>query len=194
MPDRTLDPDQAGSVHRYILAHFSRTGQPPSGEEIGNGLGLDSDAVKAALGVIEARDGIHRDPATGEILAAYPFSAVPTDHVIRFDEGQSVFAMCAIDALGIPVMLDTDAIVESRCAHCRTPIRVEVQHNALMYYSPHESQVWYTSKPDGCCAAALAQCPTISFFCSSEHLAAWRGENPEAQGTVHDLASLRAGA
>ncbi len=50
-----------------------------AGEEIGNGLGLDSNAVKAALDVIEASDGIHRDHATGEILAACPFSAVPTD-------------------------------------------------------------------------------------------------------------------
>jgi len=42
-----------------------------------------------------------------EITVAYPFSGRTTDHVVRFEGcGHEVYAMCAIDALGIAPMFD----------------------------------------------------------------------------------------
>src|SRR2546429_451183 len=41
----------------------------------------------------------------GRLVAAYPFSPTPTDHVVQAG-GVRVYAMCAIDALGIPAMLE----------------------------------------------------------------------------------------
>ena len=46
--------------------------------------------------------------ADGDVTAAYPFSARPTRHRLRLVDGRSYWAMCAIDALGIPYMLDSD--------------------------------------------------------------------------------------
>ncbi|XDO64454.1 organomercurial lyase [Streptomyces sp. RLB1-33] len=45
--------------------------------------------------------------------AAYPFSATPTAHRVHIAHGTEVWAMCAIDALGIPDMLGTDALITS---------------------------------------------------------------------------------
>ena len=58
-----------------------------------------------ALRRLAREDLVHHDPATGAILVAYPFSGRSTAHQVRFD-GREVYAMCAIDALGIAPMLD----------------------------------------------------------------------------------------
>ena len=42
------------------------------------------------------------------LVAAYPFSPTPTAHVVSRGDVRA-FEMCAIDALGIPFMLDRDA-------------------------------------------------------------------------------------
>src|SRR5258706_507532 len=78
-------------------------------------------ALAATLADLAGHDLIQRDVATGRIRAAYPFSGVPTPHRVtlsrkaagspheRADQHkraeQQVFAMCALDALGIPLLL-----------------------------------------------------------------------------------------
>ena len=37
----------------------------------------------------------------GGVTGLYPFSAVPTRHKVQLKDGRSVFAMCAIDSLGV---------------------------------------------------------------------------------------------
>lgn len=64
--------------------------------------------------------------AGGEIRMANPFSAVPTAY--RVDAGgRSWFGNCAWDAVGICAALHVDGVVETRCADCDDPIRVEVR-------------------------------------------------------------------
>ncbi len=186
MSIRTLTPDQVMQVYRYLLVYFSRTGHPPSPDAMQRALDFSADAAEQALNLIEERGDIYRDPTTREIVAAYPFSAVPTDHIVRFGNGHSVYSMCAIDALGMPVMLDCDATIESRCAHCGKAIRVVVKQDALVEYAPSTTKVLYM-QADACCVPALEQCPSINFFCSIEHLSAWRMRHPEPRGQALDL-------
>src|SRR6266545_4811398 len=49
--------------------------------------------------------------ATGELAGAYPFVANPRGHQVHLTGGLTVQAYCAIDALGIPAMLDQDATI-----------------------------------------------------------------------------------
>ncbi len=186
MNQAMLTSSQVRQVYHHLLVHFFQTGHPPAPENIPGALYLSDSAVERALDQIEAQGGIYRDPTTGKILAAYPFSAKPTDHIVRFAGGHSVYAMCAIDALGMPVMLNADAMIESKCAHCGKEIRVVVRDNALMEYTPQETRVWYI-QADACCVAALEQCPSINFFCSPEHLAAWRAQNASERGEEFDV-------
>lgn len=85
------------AVRQAVLRSFVRTGAAP---------GISSLAeyaqpfnVSRALAELEDGDFLCLDPA-GQITAAYPFSALPTRH--RVSRAASVFAMCAIDALGCP--------------------------------------------------------------------------------------------
>src|SRR6266536_1670989 len=63
--------------------------------------------------------------ATGELAGAYPFVANPRGHQVHLTGGLTVQAYCAIDALGIPAMLDQDATITSttRSPGCRSPSR-----------------------------------------------------------------------
>jgi hypothetical protein len=67
--------------------------------------------VLQAPGELADGDFVCLGPA-GQITAAYPFSVLPTRHLVRIAGHAAVFAMCAIDALGIsamtgrPVMID----------------------------------------------------------------------------------------
>jgi alkylmercury lyase-like protein len=112
-----LSRSRLANVCDFLLRYFARTVKPPSNVTIAQAMHLSPETAEAAVGMIEERSNIYRDPATREILAAYPFSARPTDHIVRFPDGHFVYSMCAIDALGMPTMLGADATIQSRCAY-----------------------------------------------------------------------------
>jgi hypothetical protein len=62
----------------------------------------------------------------GQITAAYPFSALPSRHRVRISGEAAVFAMCAIDALGISAMTGRPVVIESADPHTGEPITVNV--------------------------------------------------------------------
>jgi hypothetical protein len=184
-----LGLDLVGQFHRYILLYFARTGQPPPQPAIQRVFEFTPEEIEHALDDLEAQRAIYRDPTTRAILAAYPFSATPTAHRVVFDDGRAVFAMCAIDALGIPVMLNENVRIESQCAHCGQDIRIGVRQNALVEVAPRDVRVLRASGSK-CCISALERCPVINFYCSPDHLGAWRASHPDARG--HELALARA--
>lgn len=75
--------------------------------------------------------------------------------------------MCAIDALGIPFMLDQGAIASS-CFSCQKPVKVEIHDGLLQQADPSMTVVWFSER-EGCCVAE-ARCPLINFFCEEGHL------------------------
>src|SRR5262249_58871257 len=53
--------------------------------------------------------------ANGVVAVAYPFSGMPTRQQVELDGFPAVYAMCAIDALGIPAMAGRDEIGRASC-------------------------------------------------------------------------------
>ena len=114
----------ARAVHRAVMHAFATTGTAPDPavptESAGN---ADLGEVLAEL---HERDVIRLDPA-GAIRAAYPFSARPTAHLVDIDGGPTVYAMCAIDALGMSAMLGRPVTIRSAeprhrpADHCHRP-------------------------------------------------------------------------
>ena len=179
------------AVYRHILRTFAETGHPPSTEAIAAAVGLPDAAADRYLRIIEAADGLCRDPATGNILSAYPFSAAPTPHRVELGTGATVYALCVIDALGIPFLLDTDAVIHSACAHCGSGLTVRVVGGALSGVSPAETVVVCASAPADC-YAATGQCPFINFFCSPTHAQAWRETHTGVRSALMDVAGAAA--
>jgi hypothetical protein len=133
-----------------------------------------------------AMDLLSLNPIGETVLAAYPFSSVPTPHRVRLTN-QEVFALCAVDALGIPAMLGETAEISSPCAHCESKVEVQAHPDNLSQHHPSEIVVWFPESEDDCCPVAQSRCPNISFFCAHEHLESWRRANGDPYGVVLSL-------
>ena len=124
-----------------------------------------------------------RDPATGAIVSLYPFSGVPTPHRVTVAGGRPVSAMCAIDALGIPFMLGSDAVIESVEPTSDTPIRVEIRDGHARW-QPASAAVLTASIDDVQGPKAQRCCPTMNFFATAAAAEAYRAAHPEVAGRV----------
>ncbi len=169
-------------LYRAILLAFPELGQPPTREWLqakATALGIEADVATSIL----ADDGlIEWDPTTGAILAAYPFSATPTPHRVELAGAQPVYAMCAVDALGIPFMLGRDAIVISQDPISGGPIQIIVR-GAETAWNPQEAVV-FVCAPSGASCSDSASCTQINFFRSIESADVYRRTYPEMQGCV----------
>jgi len=179
---------QEDAVRRYILAQYPLHGRAPTGEEIGLALSLTPDDTKTILQHLHAWDMLSLEPEFSMIRLAYPFSSVPTPHVVQFDqwsEAKPVYAQCAIDALGMPFMLRRDLSITSSCASCAKAIAITVRDQTIVARSPSETLVWAGTIQEGPVAASA--CPAINFFCSAAHVEEWLQSQPNAVGSVVSL-------
>jgi hypothetical protein len=166
--------------YRWILTSFG-AGAPPGPDALtdaASALGLE---VEPALERLRRGDLVHHDPATGAILVAYPFSGRPTAHRVRLD-GREVYAMCAIDALGIAPMLDEPVAIASRDPHTGEDIRIELEPDGRSSWRPDQTVV--VSGTTGSAESCDACCPVVNFFASATNAEAWLGAHADVQGTV----------
>jgi len=175
-----VPPPHLRAAHRAILRHFIETGQAPTVADLQLALARSSAEIEAMLAELAAMC-LYRDPASKEILAAYPFSARPTPHRLHLSNGQEIYAMCAMDALGVSALLDQPVMIHSYCAHCGAPILLEAQGERLATIQPPSVVVWYQSAAADC-VPAIAKCPGINFFCQAAHRVAWGEAHSDSKG------------
>jgi len=113
-------PPAIRELHRAVLRGFRDSGQVHRDDlrPTAAALGVDLDDALHQLG---RADLVHSAP-DGQIEVAYPFSRQPTGHTVCLIGHPPVAAMCAIDALGIPVMTGTDGVIDSADPDTGTPI------------------------------------------------------------------------
>ena len=102
------EPERA--LYRWILRSFAVSGCPSPDALANAARDVGVDDVEEALARMVDHDLIQRS-ISGAITRAYPFSAIPTNHVVTLDNGHRLYAMCAVDALGVPIMVGTGATV-----------------------------------------------------------------------------------
>jgi hypothetical protein len=179
-----LSPQQ-DEVRKYILKTFAKDGKAPDVGEMAEALGLFPREVRRVCGKLAEHDLIVWEAGRDHILSAYPFSVVPTAHHVSIEGSNTVYAMCAIDALGIPFMLGRGAAIASACVACQRPVRVAIHEGLLRQADPMTTVVWFSAR-DGCCVAE-ARCPLINFYCEAGHLQRWRAEHSHELGTALTL-------
>jgi hypothetical protein len=185
LTEARLSPAEAGA-RTYILQELARTGKAPSDKTIAEAMKLPTTAaVSALVEKLHAADILTKED--GEIVSAYPFSAKATRHQVRFQDGHTVYALCATDALGIHFMLDENITVRSRCPECEHEMKIELKDGNIASCNP-EGIVEFVSSRKNCGCTAKTFCPFMNFFCSQDHLEQWREKNPEnAQGEMYQL-------
>jgi hypothetical protein len=153
-----LDP-AARRLYALILHRFTEGGPPDCDELSSLGLGQD------ALSELVERDLVQLGP-DGQVAVAYPFSTMPTRHQVRTEHGQSYWAMCAIDALGMPYLLHHAAEIRAREPGSDRTITITIDPAAqTLRADPTGAAVVVARAGDGCAAACT--CPHINLFAST---------------------------
>ncbi len=169
------------AVKQAVLRSFAATGHPPGADMLdraASGTGASASTILAEL----AREDFVTLDAGGRIRAAYPFSAAPTAHRVRIAGRAKVYAMCAVDALGIAPMLAADAVIFSADSHTGAAVTVTFTAGHAAW-QPVRAVVFSARR---CCAgpAAEVSCGFVNFFTSPATARAWQRSHPEITGTI----------
>lgn len=81
------------------------------------------------------------DEASQEATFSYPVSALPTPHRVTLEEGNSFFAMCAIDAMGAAFTFKQDTRIVSQCAACGQKVFMEIKGGKIVRLEPETLHV-----------------------------------------------------
>jgi hypothetical protein len=181
-------PGPLRGLHRAVLRRFLATGAPPTARWVRQAAadaGLDTSAVDE----LAAADAVHM--VDGVVAVAYPFSGTPTPHRVALDGLPAVYAMCAIDALGLPLMAGRDGLITSADPHDSTPIQVTV-HNGTWSWTPAGAVV-VAGRATDCgtqCGSFEVMCPNTTFHASAESARTYLAghSNLDAQILDHDTA------
>src|SRR5258708_15314086 len=123
--------------YRAVLLAFAERGNSPDQAQLRELAARFGVPLAATLAELATKGLVQRDPATGAVRVAYPFSAMLTAHRVTLapagGDGASdrdcrtVFAMCALDALGILLMLRRDVMIASQDMLTGETITVQVR-------------------------------------------------------------------
>ena len=171
-------------LHRAVLRRFLATGAPPTARWVRQAAadaGLDASAVNE----LAAADAVH--VANGVVAVAYPFSGIPTAHRVELDGLPAVYAMCAIDALGLPAMAGRDGQITSADPADGTPIQVTV-YNGTWLWTPATAVV-VAGRATDCgteCGSFEVMCPNTAFHASPESACAWLASHAGLDAQILD--------
>lgn len=178
---QALLPPELRVLHQRVLLHFLESGGPPSAAE---GAGLAAELglePRAALDALRDADLVH--VAGGRVSVAYPFSGVPTAHVVRLVGYEPVYAMCGVDALGMIPMTDVVAgVIESVDADTGQAIVVSYR-DGLWQFAPAETVLLVAATGTGD-ASCRSTCPYINFHVSVASAEAFLAANDRLAGAI----------
>ncbi|MPZ21165.1 MAG: hypothetical protein GEV06_25190 [Luteitalea sp.] len=173
-------PPALQALHRATLRRCLDTGAAPSVtwlRQAAQDLTLDpTDAITRLAEV----DLVH--VAGDAVMVAYPFSGRRTAHRVRLSGTPPLYAMCAVDALGIPTMTGRDGVIAS--SEGGEVIRIERREGAWLWEPPSTVLLYGRIDQDG--PASACACPHIRFFASAEQAQAYLTANPEVRGPILD--------
>jgi Alkylmercury lyase len=173
-------PPAIRELHRAVLRGFRdhrrahRNDLHPTAAE----LGIDLDD---ALHQLASADLVHT-ASDGQIEIAYPFSGRPTGHTVHLTGHPPVAAMCAIDALGIPLMTGSDGVIDSADPDTGAPIRIQRRGDEWTWQPA--TAVVLIGHTDCCGTLANTVCRSITFHTDTQHAQSHLDSHPELHGFI----------
>ena len=171
-------------LHRAVLRRFLDTGHPPARDwlaQTAGELGLGGTGIAE----LEAADLVHLDGET--VAVAYPFSGSPTRQQVELDGFPALYAMCAIDALGIPAMAGRDGRIAATDPQNGAPVVISVQRGQWRW-TPAEAVVVFACAV-GCgtdCESWEVMCPHTTFHASRDSARAYLAAHDGIDGEILD--------
>jgi hypothetical protein len=177
---QALDP-LACTALGTILDRFLATGGPVKVDDAVQLLPQHTHAeVTQAIRRLDEKDLVLLDGH--QVTLAYPFASSPTAFRVLLPGRRERYAVCAIDALGVPAMLGQPVTIRSQCHHCQEPFEIEVRPTGPIGHP--DIMVWVGERGDPRQKACASVCTTINFFRSEEHLAEWCADHPDVRGAA----------
>ncbi|MGA5148184.1 organomercurial lyase [Streptomyces griseoincarnatus] len=169
------------AVHQAVLRHFAATGVAPGASDLAAAAAEAGRRASDVLAELAAEDFLTLNDS-GRIEAAYPFSAEPTPHRVSLANGVKVWAMCAIDALGVAAMLHQDVAITSCDPLDGRPITVTVTGGTARW-DPADAVVFVGQRAQTGPAATVC-CGALNFFADPATAQAWAQQHPDVHGRV----------
>ncbi len=126
--------DDEAAVSRHCF-HALLAGRPARLSALAEAIGRDAADIGRAVEALRGRGHLVIDEAAGTVTVARGLSASPTPHRLHLD-ARTLHVCCAVDAVGIPAALRTDAVVESRCRQCGAALTLTMRAGAVVAAPP----------------------------------------------------------
>jgi hypothetical protein len=184
---------QYRNLHRAILHSLIQHGRPLGDEDIAKAVG-GADAARNAVALLGAFDLVVRGPLVvidartqkqvvldgmgGEVVGAYPVTIEKTPHQVKVN-GNTLYAMCAVDALAVGAAFDVEVEIESVCHVTGEPIRIHQRRKEILSSTPAAREIrvgvrWQRLAT----AAAHCLCRQMVFLKDSATADKWQGKDP----------------
>jgi hypothetical protein len=176
-----LDPVEK-AVHQAILRGVAATGRTPTGSDLDPVTAGSGRTTSEVLAALHELDAIRLTP-DGRIAVAYPFSAAPTRHRVRLGDRLEVYAMCAIDALGMSTMLGEDTRIDSVDVTSGHPVTVTMTARGGTGWDPAGAVVFIGADAASGPSADRC-CDYLNFFTDVGAARAWTAAHPHVPGQI----------
>src|SRR6185436_956783 len=117
-------------VRHFVYNHFADTTFPPNVDETAAHFSITVEEAGEYYRELHNRHAFFLEPETLTVRMAWPFSAVPTIFKVRAN-GKTYYANCAWDMLGIPVLLQSDALLEGICTESNEAVQLEIKNGQI---------------------------------------------------------------
>lgn len=150
------------------------------------------DAVAKAVALLGSYDLVVRSPLTvrdaatdalvvldakgGDVLGAYPMTTEETAHKVTAN-GNTLYAMCALDAVTVAPMFNVETKVQSRCHVTGTAVSIRQKGKEILEASPSDVRIgvrW--QRLIDCCAHVM--CRQMVFLKDEATALEWLNADP----------------
>ncbi len=178
-------PDDLRHLLSNLFRHFMRYGTWPTMEDVAlHYPGEPVGQVKASLERAERMGFVQRDRERDRYATCLWIGTNPTRHEVQVENGSTVFAGCALDALWVFSFTSESGIVRSACPHCDARLSVWFKHGEIVKWTPEGVSLFLGVKLSGEGSSGDLACPFINFFPSPEHIHAWHSKTPAVDGLI----------
>ena len=113
-------------VRHFVYSHFADTTHPPSVDETAQYFNISPAEAGELYKELNNSHAFFLEPETLMVRMAWPFSAIPTNFKVHAND-KTYYANCAWDMLGIPVALQSNAVIEAICTESNDSVQLEIQ-------------------------------------------------------------------
>ncbi len=129
--------DSVRRVRKLIVDSFVQSGQAPSAGEIAARLGMARGDVLEDLRALPQIDTFSQEAGTENVRILSPFSNLPTPYRVSVDGERRWYAVCGLEALGIPLMFPGRRVqVDAYCRDCTEPVRLVLRDRTVLECEP----------------------------------------------------------